>query len=193
MGSQMHPFRTELNRAFHAHWQALRVGDTLPTLKDFLSRPQPHLQPHVVIKDILPTKSIRVRLHGTRLVELAGEDLTGQDLLDYSDTREMAEDLWSFQRSIVDHRVGLTVLKNTVTSSGRDVTFEEVSLPVEAFSGGPPCVIGSVVLMEAINTNDTVTHLLAYSGASWIDLGWGVPAYHPLRTMRADRLRVAEA
>lgn len=189
----MHPFRTELNRAFHAHWQSLRVGDALPTLKDFLGRPQPHLQPHIVIKDILPTKNIRVRLHGTRLVELAGEDLTGQDLLDYADTPEMAEDLWCFQRSIVDHRVGLTVLKNTVTSSERDLTFEEVSLPVEGFPGGPPCVIGSVVLMEAINTNDTVSHLLAYSSANWIDLGWGVPAYHPLRTMRADRLRAAGA
>ncbi len=189
----MHPFRTELNRAFHAHWQSLRVGDALPTLKDFLSRPQPRLQPHIVIKDILPTKNIRVRLHGTRLVELAGEDLTGQDLLDYSDTPDMAEDLWCFQRSIVEHRVGLSVLKNTVTSSERDITFEEVSLPVEGFPGGPPCVIGSVVLMEAINSNDTVSHLLAYSGAQWIDIGWGVPAYHPLRTMRADRQRAAGA
>jgi hypothetical protein len=189
----MHPFRTELNRAFHAHWQSLRRGEALPTLKDFLSRPQPHLQPHIVIKDILPTKNIRVRLHGTRLVELAGEDLTGQDLLDYADTPDMAEDLWRFQCSIVEHRVGLTVLKNTVTSSCRDLVFEEVSLPVESFPGGPPCVIGSVVLMEAISTNDTVSHLLAYSDARWIDLGWGVPAYHPLRTMRADRLRAAGA
>lgn len=189
----MYPFRTELTRAFHAHWQSLRVGDGLPALKDFLSRPQPHLQPHIVIKDILPTKNIRVRLHGTRLVELAGEDLTGQDLLAYSDTPEMAEDLWCFQRSIVDHRVGLSVLKNTVTSSERDVTFEEVTLPVEGFPGGPPCVIGCVVLMEAINTNDTVSHLLAYSDAHWIDLGFGVPAYHPLRTMRADPLRAAGA
>lgn len=185
------PFRTELNRTFFEHWTSLRGGDDLPSLRDFLGRPQPRLQPYVVIKDILPSRNIRIRLHGTRLVELAGEDLTGQDLLAYSDTDEMADDLWFFQRTIVDHTAGLTVLKHTETAFGRSAIFEEVSLPVRPFPDGPPCVIGCVVLMEAVGVNDTVSHLLTYSNASWIDLGWGVPAAHPLRTARADLPRAA--
>lgn len=188
----MHPFRTELNGIFYEHWQSLRTGPGLPWLKDFLARPQPLLQPHVVIKDILE-HSIRVRLHGTRLVDLAGEDLTGQDLLDYADTAKMADDLWFFQRSIVDHPVGLTALKHTVTASGRNVTFEKLSLPVLPFPDGPPCVIGCVVLTEAVSTNDTVTQLLTYSNANWIDIGWGTPAAAPLKTKQAGLPRAAEA
>lgn len=187
----MYPFRTELNRAFYEHWQSLRAGAAFPHLKDFLSKPQPRLQPHVVIKDILPERSIQVRLHGTRLVELAGEDLTGQDLLDYSDTPEMAEDLWFFQRGIVDHNVGLSVLKQTVTASGRHVRFEELSLPLAPFPGGPPCVVGCVVLLEDVGANDTVSHMLTYSDAGWIDVGWGTPAFRPLRTKPADLLHAA--
>lgn len=185
------PIRTELNRAFFEHWSSLRSGGELPSLRDFLGLPQPRLQPHVVIKDILAARNIRVRLHGTRLVELAGEDLTGQDLLAYSDTADMAEDLWRFQRTIVDHPVGLTVLKHTETAFGRNVTFEEVSLPVQPFAGGAPCVIGCVVLMEAVSTNDTVSHLLTYSQARWIDIGWGAPTTHPLKTTQVDLPRAA--
>jgi hypothetical protein len=182
----MFPFRTELNRAFFEHWKSLRAGAALPLLRDFLSKPQPRLQPHVVIKDILPERGVLIRLHGTRLVELAGEDLTGQDLLDYSDTPEMADDLWFFQRGIVDHPVGLSVLKQTVTASGRNVRFEEFSLPMSPFRGGPPCVVGCVVLMEEVGSNDTVSHMLTYSDAVWIDLGWGTPAFRPLRPRPAD-------
>jgi hypothetical protein len=189
----MYPFKTELNRAFYEHWQSLRAGEALPHLRDFLSKPMPRLQPHVVIKDILAERGIHVRLHGTRLVELAGEDLTGQDLLDYSDTPEMAEDLWFFQRGIVDHRVGLSVIKQTVTASGRLIRFEELSLPLAPFPGGPPCVVGCVVLLEEVGTNDTVSHLLTYSDADWIDVGWGTPAFQPLRIGRADLQRAAGA
>jgi hypothetical protein len=189
----MHSFGTEVNRAFFEHWQSLRIGAALPFLRDFLSRPQPRLQPHVVIRDILPERRIHVRLHGTRLVELAGDDLTGQDLLDYSDTPEMAEDLWHFQRGVVDHPVGLKVLKRTLTAAGRRVTFEELSLPLGPFPGGPPCVIGCVVLLEEVSSNDTVSHLLTYSDAAWIDIGWGTPAVQPLRTRPVDLLRAAGA
>lgn len=189
----MYSFGTQLNRAFFDHWQSLRQGAALPLLKDFLSDPQPLLQPHVVIQDILPQKRIHVRLHGTRLVELAGDDLTGQDLLDYSDTPEMAEDLWFFLRGIVDHPVGLRFLKHTVTAAGRNVTFEELALPMAPFPEGPPCVIGSVVLQEEVSTNDTVSHLLTYSGATWIDIGCGTPAFGPFRTGRAGLLHAAGA
>jgi hypothetical protein len=189
----MRPVRTELNLAFYEHWRSLRAGAALPLLKDFLSRPQPLLQPYVVIKDILPERGVRVRLHGTRLAELAGEDLTGQDLLAYADTPEMAEDLWFFQRGVVDHRVGLSVLKQTVTASGRDIRFEELSLPLAPFAGGPPCVVGCVVLMEEVGSTDTVSHMLTYSDAVWIDVGWGTPAYHPLRTKPVDLPRAAGA
>lgn len=187
----MYPFRTSVNRAFYAHWSALRVGASLPLLKDFLARPEPQVQPNVVIKDIAPDRKIRVRLHGTRLGELAGVDLTGQDLIEYSDTPEMAEDLWVFQRAIVDHPTGFMALKHTVTSSGRTMTFEDLSLPVTPFPGGLPCVIGCYALLEAAADNDVVSHMLTYSDAAWLDIGWGIPARQPPKTARADLRRAA--
>ena len=184
-------FRTDVNRVFFAHWNSFRAGAALPLLKDFLSRSEPRVQPNVVIKDIAPNRKIHVRLHGTRLAELAGADLTGQDLIEYSDTPEIAEDLWTFQRAVVDHPTGFAALKHTVTSSGRKLAFEELSLPAVPFPGGLPCVIGCFALLEAAADNDTVSHMLTYSDAVWLDIGWGIPAPEPARTARADLRRAA--
>ena len=185
----MYPFKTEINRVFFAHWNSFRVGAALPLLKDFLSRPEPRVQSNVVIKDIAPNRKVHVRLHGTRLVELAGADLTGQDLIEYSDTPQMADDLWTFQRAVVDHPTGFAALKHTVTSSGRKLAFEELSLPAVPFPGGLPCVIGCFALLEEAADNDTVSHVLTYSDAVWLDIGWGVPGREPPKTARADLRR----
>lgn len=171
----MHVFKSDLCAAFLAHWQSFRVGGALPTLKDFLGRPHPRLQPHTVIKDVISPGTLRVRLHGTQLVETSGVDLTGKNLLDYAGTASFADKYWSYHNSVVEHPVAVSGTKNTVAVSGRAVVFEDLSLPVVPFPGGPPCVIGCISLIEGLDYKDTVFKLLEYTSTAWIDIGWGIP------------------
>ena len=103
----------------------------------------------------------------------------------------MADDLWILQRAVVDHPAGAVALKHTVTSSGRAMVFEELSLPAVPFPRGLPCVTGCFALLEAAADNDTVSHMLTYSDAVWLDLGWGIPAREPPKTARVDLRRAA--
>jgi hypothetical protein len=172
----MHAFKTELCSEFLTHWQSFRVDNALPTLKDYLGKPHPSLQPHTVIKDVIEPRYLKVRLHGTRLVELSGIDLTGQNLLQYAGTPSFAERYWMFHRKAVDRPVGVSGTKHTVAASGRPVVMEDISLPVVPFPGGPPCIVGCVSPVEGLDYKDTVFKLLEYTSTSWIDIGWGVPA-----------------
>lgn len=171
-----HAFRTDLCGAFLAHWQSLRVDGNLPSLRDFLSRPNPRIQPHAVIKDVIAPRRLHVRLHGTQLVDMSGADLTGQNLLDFAGTPAFADAYWAYHCAVVSHPVAVTGVKHTVAASGRPVIFEDLSLPVTPFPDGPPCIVGCVGLVEGLDYKDTVFKLQEYTSTAWIDIGWGVPA-----------------
>lgn len=172
----MTTFRTDHCRSFLTHWQSLRVGDALPTLQDYLSRPHPVLQPNVAIKDVLEPGLLRVRLFGTHLVEVAGIDLTGQNLVDFAANDVMARELWWYQHKVAVHPAGLASVKLAATASGRSISFEDVELPLTPFAGGPPCLVCCLGFVEVIDYKDTMFKLLAHATTRWLDIGWGIPA-----------------
>jgi hypothetical protein len=64
------------------YWLSLWRGDRLPMRADFHPRAVSDLLPLICIFDVVPDKSVRCRLVGSRLVEAAnGYDITGQDWL----------------------------------------------------------------------------------------------------------------
>jgi hypothetical protein len=66
--------------AFLKHWQGIAKTGLVPTLQDFLTaRPFKH-QSDVAIADVLGPTEMRIRLFGTGLSTLAGNDLTGRDV-----------------------------------------------------------------------------------------------------------------
>lgn len=171
----MPAFRTDHCRSFLAHWQSLRVGDALPTLKDYLGIPHPSLQPNVAIKDVVLPRLLRVRLFGTRLSDLVGVDLTGMNILDFAGSGAMADALWWYHHEVAAHPVGLATVKLAATASGRAISFEDVELPLTPFPGGPPCVACCLGFVETLDFKDPMFRFNDHLSARWIDIGWGVP------------------
>lgn len=176
----MAAFRTDHCRSFLAHWQSLRVGDALPTLKDYLGKPHPLLQPNVAIKDVVAPGHLNVRLFGTHLVDVAGVDPTGQNLMMFAGSAAMADDLWRFQNAVATFPVGLTSMKRAIGASGRSMAFEDIELPLTPFPGGPPCLVCCLGFVELLDYKDKMFTLLSYTSAAWIDIGFGVPTEETL-------------
>ena len=175
----MPAFKTDHCRSFLAHWQSLRVSGALPTLQDHLGKPHPILQPNVAIKDVLAPGHLRVRLFGTHLVEIAGVDPTGQDLMTFAADDRMADALWRYQHRVATHPVGMASMKRAATASGRTIVFEDIELPLTPFPGGPPCLVCCLGFVELVDYKDKMFKLLKYTATRWIDVGWGVPAADP--------------
>lgn len=168
-------FRTDQCRAFLAHWQSLRVDGAIPTLRDFLSKPNPRLQPNVAIKDVIPPRLLRVRLFGTHLVEVAGVDVTGRDLMVFAANETMADELWRYQHTAATRKIGIATVKLAAAASGRTIWFEDIELPLTPFPGGPPCLVCCLGFVEVVDYKDTMFKLLSHANVRWIDIGWGVP------------------
>lgn len=176
MGDKVMPiFRTDHCRRFLAHWKSLRAGEAIPTLKDFLAKPDPLLQPTVAIKDAIAPGLLRVRLFGTHLVEMTGLDPTGQDLLGFAASPKMADELWFYQHAVATHPAGLATTKSAVSVLGRPISFEDLELPLTPFPGGPPCVICCIGFVERLDADDKIYRLVAHTTTRWIDIGWGTP------------------
>jgi len=176
--------RSPTCRGIKDRWIALRSGK-IPSLQEFLSNPDPKLQPSTVLVDVVSPEMLRIRLFATELVKVAGIELTGANLLDFAGSSETAAELWKTTHLITDHPCGLWSHKLASTASGRHVTIEEVSFPVVPFSGGAPCLASGIALVKALEYRDTVFRLERYTDACWIDIGFGVPkvdiAIHPLQ------------
>jgi hypothetical protein len=171
----MAAFKTDHCQSFLAHWQSLRVGGALPTLKDYLGKPHAALQPNVAIKDVLEPGNLRVRLFGTHLVEIAGVDPTGGNLMTFAADDEMAEALWWYQHRVATHPVGMTSMKLASTAQGRTIVFEDVELPLTPFPGGPPCLVCCLGFVELVDYKDKMFKLLKHTAIRWLDIGWGIP------------------
>ncbi|MCC6912135.1 MAG: PAS domain-containing protein [Rhodospirillaceae bacterium] len=187
-------FRTDHCRSFLAHWQSLRVGNALPTLKDYLGKPHPVLQPNVAIKDVVEPGYLRVRLFGTHLVDVFGADVTGRNLMVFAGNEVMAAELWFHQHMVATYPVGLRSVKLAATASGRPISFEDVGLPLTPFPGGPPCMVCCLGFVEVIDYKDSMFRLLKHTSTRWIDIGAGVPARGaPAKHRPVGLLRAAEA
>jgi hypothetical protein len=171
----MNSLKTDFCRAFFEHWQSLRVDGAVPRLQDFLSKPHPTLQPNVAIKDVIPPKHLRVRLFGTRLVDVVGVDLTGMNIIDFAGNAAMADALWWYHHQVATHPVGLASVKLAGTASGRTISFEDVELPLSPFPGGPLCVACCLGFVETLDFKDPMLRFNDHLSARWIDIGWGVP------------------
>lgn len=190
----MTTFRTDHCRSFLAHWQSLRVGNALPTLRDYLSKPHPLLQPNTAIKDVVAPGYLRVRLFGTHLVDVFGVDVTGQNLMVFAGSEAMADELWFHQHAVATHPVGLSSVKLAATASGRSISFEDVELPLAPFPGGSPCMVCCLGFVETVDYKDTMFKLLKHTSARWFDVGWGVPSHvAPTQHGPAHQPRVAKA
>ncbi|TNE39425.1 MAG: PAS domain-containing protein [Alphaproteobacteria bacterium] len=98
----LHNVKSELLRQAHTLWEKKRAGREMPSRADFDPLEMPHLLPQILMMDVEHEgPRFRVRLAGTRIVEMYGSDYTGK-YLDKIEFGDMAEKVLS------DYKFALT-------------------------------------------------------------------------------------
>lgn len=78
-------------RDLYAYWNERRAGRPMPSRADLDPVDIPRLLPTLILFDVEPgTQRLKARLVGTRIVEMYGNDYTGQylDEIDFGDRRK---------------------------------------------------------------------------------------------------------
>jgi hypothetical protein len=164
--------------AFLAHWRSIPRAGHLPTLRDYLDRPQPELQPWTMILDVEAT-SLPVRLLGTGLTALLGFDGTGFDYVMAVREPRRAQVL-ARDRQCTTQPCGLRLGMHAVTQSQRTFINTVLVLPVlrapDSYSLIRVSDFGGFVDDSVGGQAVSISH---YTTADWVDLGAGVPAAPP--------------
>lgn len=110
------------------YWLSLWRGAEIPMRADFHPKAVSDLLPSIGIFDVVPDKSVRCRLVGSRLVEGAGGvDITGQDWLAMTAPDDRAVRLRRFS-NVAQGAIGLGQ-RAAERASGEHLRAEEVMLP----------------------------------------------------------------
>jgi hypothetical protein len=164
-------------REFFDYWNSLPKQGLIPRLDNYFDRAPPHLQPFVGIADVHSPTDIRLRLFGTGLVDLSGQDPTGKPMqhLYAEHVRGRMQDLvWS----VATRPVGYLCVRSVATTGGRLFHNPSICLPIAVPMSAVKAVITyayqdmSAVTFAPSERLDMIQDLRLIS---WIDLGAGVP------------------
>ncbi len=153
----------------------MRAGKIMPTLQDYLAKPNAELQPHVMMLDLVSKTEIPIRLFGTALVKLTQTDKARHDFMRTFAPPKMAARYAEVAHVLASLPCGTTNIKLAVTSKGYHVELDCITLPLEPYPGSPPCLVMFGERTTELDPNDFVYQVIGYGGSSWIDLGAGVP------------------
>ena len=168
---------SERCEAFLRHWESLRGGEKIPTLKDFLTRPNPAIQPNIMITDFVSPTEIPIRLFGTALVTLTRSDQTKRDFVDAFATPSLIDQFAKIAEVLGSVPCGASTTLAGITARGHDVRLEMTSLPAQPYPNGPRCILSFVECPMVLGIDDFVYKTGESLDAVWIDLGAGVPDF----------------
>jgi hypothetical protein len=159
---------------FLDHWRALPRDGLVPHLRAYLDRVVAHLQPSVVMLDVVSAARLEVRLFGTRLADLTGEEITKRNVLDIYPP-ELRTDVGTACVSIVSHPCGQLSKRAIRTSGGMLVAASSIALPLLIDRPVVGCVVAYTELHEPVDTDETMAMVQRITARRWIDIGAGVP------------------
>ena len=163
--------------AFYDYWLALRRGELVPTLQDYLDHAPSRLQPFVAICEVNSPTDMKVRLVGTGFVDLVGRDPTGAALMPLyaRHTRErMSAAVWQ----LITKPAGYLCMRSIRTFAGRLVESPSICLPLVSRADKPKLILTyGQVAPDCIGLAETeLFHLtMDWNLTTWLDLGAGVP------------------
>ena len=144
-----------------------------------LDHPALHLVSRTFIVDVASETDLPVRLYGTRLVEVYGE-FTHHNYLDMV-SPELRKQVGRAHQQMCSVPCGWITSQKAVTTYGRQVTIEYVSLPL--VNRGRICCVAKLAyatdtleLREAFGVPlNVVSPSLDRQNSRWIDVGAGIP------------------
>ena len=115
------------NRAIADHWLSLWTGAGLPDRSALRPASLKALLPNLVLFDVVPGRSVVVRLAGTTMAQVLGVELTGRDWIE-SAPREYRPQRLRIFSDIAHGAIGRGVRKVEMKAGGSR-TCEEILLP----------------------------------------------------------------
>jgi hypothetical protein len=146
----------------------------VPTLCDYLDRPNGKTQPWTLIFDLEDTH-LPMRLVGTQLGNIMGKELTGTDnLLVYPEHQRA--DFMRRHRLLALHPCGMKSFAVSSTLKGAVIEMTGIALPL-ARANGAMSVVRVIEVLQAVGTGNQLAQVsTAPKPSIWIDIGAGVPA-----------------
>jgi hypothetical protein len=161
---------------FLAFWKSLPTGEgDLPSLRGILDRADPALQPHVALVDIVPPRSMPIRLFATAREHRFGQNLTGVDALELYPAA-LRERVWASGVAVVSRPCGLLTERTMTSARGASLQILSLSLPLAVPSGAPKCLTNFSATIGLVPDRHEIAEVYAIGPAHWLDLGHGVPA-----------------
>lgn len=177
-------------QAFLDHWTALRQGDEIPSLQDFLEHPNPDLQSNVMIIDFVSREDIPIRLFGTALVDMVRSDHTNKNCASVFAPPGASELLTQMAEILVNHPCGTTNINLAVTANGHAAELDSITLPLTPKAGSPPCLVGFFECITELLPDDFIYQIVGYGETAWIDIGSGIPPIDAAANTAEDSIDV---
>ena len=118
------------------------------------------------------------RLLGTKIVERWAEDLTGKSWFAANPHLKASGILANF-KMMGDHPCGGHALGSFVSSIGRHLSIETISLPLAVSAGRPPRIIAGSFVVETLGNDERSRGWVPPRQLEWLDLGFGLPDHPP--------------
>jgi len=161
---------------FLAHWRSIAKNDAIPCLREFLSFQPFKLQSEVAIVDVTGPTEMRFRLFGTGLSRLAGEDLTGADVLSNFHPKARAEA--SRIAWIAVNKPCGYILRRELRRGSVKTSAVGIGLPLQRDQGGKIGLVGFSSALEKhteVTSYDSDVFVTGVQHLRWIDIGSGTP------------------
>jgi hypothetical protein len=176
-GFSVNNFKSALNRVFFDHWRSLCTTDNVPVAENYVDNIEPRVAPYLLMYDLLPD-DLHVRFQGDEANKRVGVNLTGQSWFSINHYMPKEMVLGNCQ-DCVTYKCGVWGESTYVTASGREITLENIMLPLIAQDGRPPRLVNISALMAEITEKDRKVRVVPRR-MTWLDAGFGVPP-HPMR------------
>jgi hypothetical protein len=163
--------------AFYRAWRKCGNGELVPSLSAYLDAPSFGLQPYVSIFDLHDHTDVRIRLFGTGLVTLAGQDFTSRTVAPIYSREDMAFAASTAWRA-AGHPAGYTCLRAVKSATGLLIQCECICLPLLPPAGVPRCMITMLHVPEVlprIPADGDMRVITAFKLLNWVDIGAGIP------------------
>ena len=173
----MPQFRLPLARELVAYWKSRQINDGIPHTSDFFDHLPAPLAPYLILFDWSPDDII-CRLLGTKLVERWAEDLTGKSWFSANPHLKASGIVANF-KMMIDRPCGGHAHGSFVSTVGRHLSIETVSLPLAVSPGRAPRVVAGSFPVETLGTDERSRGWIPPRQLEWLDLGFGIPDRPP--------------
>lgn len=160
---------------FLDHWRSFPRTGLVPHIRAYLDRVVAHLQPNVLMLDVVSAERLEVRLFGTRLADITGMEITKTNALENYPEPLRAE-VGKSCVTMVSHPCGQLTNRSIRTSGGSVIAATSIALPLLVDRPVLGCIVAFTAYRDAIDTDSRMMMVQSITAREWIDIGAGVPS-----------------